>query len=71
MYSATPIGTNTIFLQIDKRHTPLSALRLFFPTLQIIGIKWRQKVFYEIQDGGPLKFKKNVQRHNTRAIPIV
>jgi hypothetical protein len=32
---------------------------------------WRQNVFCEIQDGGPLKLKKNAQHPNTRAIPIV
>ncbi len=60
-----------MFLQIDKRHTPLSALHLFF-TLPIIWAQMAtESLFYEIQDGGPLKLKKNFQRHNTRAIPIV
>jgi hypothetical protein len=34
--SATPIGADTMFLQIGKRYTPFSALRQFFPTLLII-----------------------------------
>jgi hypothetical protein len=30
------------------------ALKRFFPTLPMIWVKWRQKVFfYKIQDGGP------------------
>jgi hypothetical protein len=29
------------------------------------------KRFCEIQDGGPLKLKKNVQRPNIKAIPMV
>jgi hypothetical protein len=39
--SATTIGANTMFLQIDKRHSLVSALQLFFPTLPII---WAQVV---------------------------
>jgi hypothetical protein len=30
-----------------------------------------KRFFCEIQDGGPLKLKKNIQRPNIRAIPIV
>jgi hypothetical protein len=33
-------------------------------------LKWRQNVLCEIQDGVPLKLKNNVQRPNTRAIPV-
>jgi hypothetical protein len=36
-----------------------------------LGSNSGKTFFDEIQDGGPLKLKKNVQRHNTRAIPIV
>jgi hypothetical protein len=46
--SATPIGVNTMFLQIGKRYTPFSALHY-------LG---RQNVLCEIQDGVPLKLKK-------------
>jgi hypothetical protein len=60
-----------MFLQIDQRHTPLSALHQFFPTLPIIWAQVVAKRFFEIQDGGPLKLKKNVQRPNIRAIPMV
>jgi hypothetical protein len=60
-----------MFLQIDKRHTPFSALHLFFPTLLIIWAQVAAKRFCEIQDGSPLKLKKNAQHPNTRAIPIV
>jgi hypothetical protein len=34
--SATPIGANTMSLQIGKRYTPFSALHQFSPTLPII-----------------------------------
>jgi hypothetical protein len=34
--SATPIGANTMFLQIGKHYTPFLALHQFFPTLPII-----------------------------------
>jgi hypothetical protein len=54
-----------MFLQIDKHHTPLSALYLFFPTLPIIWAQVAAKYFCKIQNGGPLKLKKNVQRPNT------
>jgi hypothetical protein len=33
--SATPIGANTMFIQIGMRYTPFSALDQFFPTLPI------------------------------------
>jgi hypothetical protein len=56
-----------MLLQIDKRHTPLSVLHLFFPTLPIIWAQVAAKRFY----GGPLKLKKNAQHPNTREIPIV
>jgi hypothetical protein len=39
--SATPIGANTMFLQIGERYTPFSALHYFLPTLPII---WAQVV---------------------------
>jgi hypothetical protein len=60
-----------MFLQIDERHTPLTALHLLFLTLPIIWAQVAVNVFCEIQNGGPLKLKKDVQRHNTRAIPVV
>jgi hypothetical protein len=60
-----------MFLQIDKRHTPLLALHLFFPTLPIIWAQVAANVFGKIQDGGPLKLKKNVQHPNTMAIPVI
>jgi hypothetical protein len=66
---ATPIGANTMFLQIGKRYTPFSALHQFFPTLPIIYAKWRQNVLCEIQESVPLKLKNNAQRPNTEALP--
>jgi hypothetical protein len=42
---ATPIGTNTMFLQIGKRYTPLLALRQFFPTIPIICAQVAAKLF--------------------------
>ncbi len=33
--SATPIGANTMFIQIGRRYPPFSALHQFFPTLPI------------------------------------
>jgi hypothetical protein len=43
--SATPIGTNTMFLLIGKRYTPFSALQQFFPTLPIICAQATAKRF--------------------------
>jgi hypothetical protein len=60
-----------MFLQIDKRHTPFSALHLFFPTLLIIWAQVAAKRFLQIQDSSPLKLKQNAQHPNTRAILIV
>jgi hypothetical protein len=60
-----------MFMQIDKHHTPFSALHLFFPTLLIIWAQVAAKLFCEIQDGGPLKLEKNAQHPNTRAIFIL
>jgi hypothetical protein len=42
---ATPIGANTMFLQIGKRYTPFSALQQFFPTLPIIYAQVAAKRF--------------------------
>jgi hypothetical protein len=53
--SATPIGANTMFLQIGKRHIPLLALHQFFHTLPIIWAQVVAKNVLQIQDGGPLK----------------
>jgi hypothetical protein len=43
--SATPIGANTMFLQIGKRYTPFSALHQFFHTLPIICAQVTAKGF--------------------------
>jgi hypothetical protein len=43
--SATPIGINTMFLQIGQCYTPLSGLHQFFPTLPIIGAQVAAKRF--------------------------
>ena len=50
--SATPIGANTMFIQIGKHYTPFSALHQFFPTLPIICAQVAAKHFTvcEIQD---------------------
>jgi hypothetical protein len=56
-------------LQVGKRYTQFSVLHKFFPTLLIIWARVVAKHFLEIQDAGPLKLEKNVQRPNTRAIP--
>jgi hypothetical protein len=47
------------FLQICKRYSPFSALRPFFHTLPIICAQVAANHFCKIQDGGPLKLKKN------------
>ncbi len=69
--SATPIGANTMFLQIGKRYIPFSELHQFFPTLPIIWAQVAAKRFSEIQDDVPLKLKNYVQRPNTEALPTV
>jgi hypothetical protein len=43
--SATPIGANTMFLQIGKRYTPFSALHQFVPTLPVIYAQVAAKCF--------------------------
>jgi hypothetical protein len=43
--SATPIGANTMFLEIGKHYTPFSALHQFFPTLLIIWAQVSAKCF--------------------------
>jgi hypothetical protein len=67
--SATPIGSNTMFLQIGKRYTPFSALHQLFPTLPIICAQVAAKSLCKIQDRVPVKLKNNVQRPNTEALP--
>jgi hypothetical protein len=65
-----------MFLQIDKRHTPLSALHLFFPTLPIICAQEAAKRFLQNSIWRPFKIKKEcpAPQHysNTcRLIPIL
>jgi hypothetical protein len=43
--SATPIGANTVFLQIGKHYTPFSAFHQFFPTFPIICAQVAAKRF--------------------------
>ncbi len=57
-YSATPIGANTMFLQIDKRHTLLSVLHLFFPTLPIIWAQVAAERYLRNSRWWPFKIKK-------------
>jgi hypothetical protein len=65
--SATTIGANAMFLQIDRRHTPFSVLHQFFLTLPITWAQVAAKCFCKIQDCDPSKLKKDVQGPNTRA----
>jgi hypothetical protein len=44
--SATPMGANTMFIQIGKRYTPFSALLQFFPTLPINCAQVAAKPFF-------------------------
>jgi hypothetical protein len=67
--SATPIGANTMFLQIDKCYTPFSVFHQVFTTLPIICAQVVEKRFMQIQDSVPLKLKSNVQHPNTEALP--
>ncbi len=55
--SATPIGANTMFLQIGKLYTPFSALHQFFPTLPIICAQVAAKHFMRNTRWCPLKLK--------------
>jgi hypothetical protein len=64
-----------MFLQIDKRHTPLPALHLFFPTLPIIWAQVAAKRFLRNSRWWPCKIKKECpapQHHSNtcRLIPI-
>jgi hypothetical protein len=56
--SATPIGANTMFLQIGKRYTPFSGLPQVFPTLPIICAQVATKRFMRITRCCPFKIKK-------------
>jgi hypothetical protein len=56
--SATPIGANTMFLQIVKRYTPFSALHQFFPTLPIICSQVAAKRLMQNTRLCPFKIKK-------------
>jgi hypothetical protein len=71
--SATPIGANTMFLQIVQRYTPFSVLHQFFPTLPIIWAQVAAKRFMQNTRWCLFKIKKknnnNVQRPKTEALP--
>jgi hypothetical protein len=56
--SATPIGDNTMFLQIGKCYTPFSALCQFFLTLPIICAQVAAKRFMRNTRWRPFKIKK-------------
>jgi hypothetical protein len=58
--SATPVGTNSMFLQIGKRYTPFSAFHQFFPTLPIICAQVAAKRFMRITRWCPFKIKKKM-----------
>jgi hypothetical protein len=67
--SVTPIGVNTMFLQIGKRYTPFSALHQFFPTLPIICAQVTVKRIMQNTRWCPFKIKNIVQHPNTEALP--
>ncbi len=57
----TPIGakkSSECTAQQDTMAQGFLALCQFIQTLLTIGVKWRQNIFREIQDGEPLKFEK-------------
>jgi hypothetical protein len=47
-----------MFLQMEKRHTPLSALHLFFPTLPISLAQMAAKSFLRNSRWWPFKIEK-------------
>jgi hypothetical protein len=57
--SATPIGANTMFLQIGKRYTPFSALHQLFPTLSQIWAQVAAKRFIQNTRWCPFTVKLN------------
>ncbi len=56
--SATPIGANTMFIQIGKRYTPFSALHQFFLTLPINCAQVVAKRLMRNTSWCPFKIKK-------------
>jgi hypothetical protein len=56
--STTPIGTNTMFIQIGKRYTPFSALYQSFPTLPINCAQVAAKRLMRNTRWSPFKIKK-------------
>jgi hypothetical protein len=56
--SATPIGANTMFLQIGKRYTSFSALHQIFPIFPIICAQVAAKRFMRNIRWCPYKIKK-------------
>jgi hypothetical protein len=56
--SATPMGANTMFIQIGKCYTPFSALHQFFPTLPINCAQVGVKRFMRNTRWRPFKIKK-------------
>jgi hypothetical protein len=55
---ATPMGTNTMFIQVGKRYTPFSKLHQFFPTLAINCAQVVAKRFMQNTRWCPFKIKK-------------
>jgi hypothetical protein len=63
--SATPNGSNTMFLQIAKHYTHFSALHQVFPTLLIICAQVAAKHYIQNTRWCPFKIKKTMSSAGT------
>jgi hypothetical protein len=64
-------STNTFGAkQCTALHKQIAALHKFLSALPIIWALVTEKGFCKIQDGVPLKLKKNIQHHNTKVLAI-
>jgi hypothetical protein len=55
---ATPIGANTMFIQIGKRYAQFSAVHQFFPTLPINCARVAKRFMRNTRGWCPFKIKK-------------
>jgi hypothetical protein len=70
LYSATPVGAKTIFMQIDGAIHHLVASSILSLNTNKLRLKLQQNVFCKVQDGVPFELKNNIQRPNTKAPAI-
>jgi hypothetical protein len=70
LYSATPVGAKTMFMQIHGAIHHLLASSILSHNTNNLRLNLQQNVFCKVQDGVPFELKNNIHRPNTKAPAI-